>query len=615
VLCQPKPKRPGEPPNTPDRKLPSTPPAVREVSLPDRRIALYARVSTEHQARDHTIASQVAALHERIAADQQSLAPDDAYVDEGSSGSVLVRPGLERLRDAVATGEIERVYVLAPDRLARRYAHQVLLMEEFRRAGAEVIFLNHAIGGTAEDDLLLQIQGVIAEYERSKILERSRRGRRHAAQSGLVSAFTTSPYGYRYVPKALGGGVARFEVVPEEARVVRLIFAWVGLERVSLREVCRRLQQAGIITRRGSPHWYASTLCGMLANQAYVGRAIYGHVRYGSGSPKRLRPLRGHPYRRPSVRVKMPREDWIEVPVPALVDPAVFEAAQAQLQENRQRQRASWTGPRWLLQGLTVCRRCGYAYYGKTATQSKRDPAKGVYRYYRCIGTDGSRFDGHAVCDNPQIRGDALEQAVWDRVRALLDHPDRVAGEYHRRLAQTQAHANRSEDVLQLERQIARLERGIGRLIDSYAEGVIEPDEFQPRITGLKARRARREEQRRTAVEEADAERELTLMIGRLEEFATRVRDGLDDLDWAGKQALIRTVVRRVEIDRNHVEVVFRVPPPTPETSKPLEPPSDKGTWHHCTDDQHLHCGTPRPLGGVHPIRTRRCGRTCNGRC
>jgi site-specific DNA recombinase len=571
--------------------------------MSDRRIALYARVSTEHQARDHTIASQLAALHERIAADQQSLAPDDAYADDGYSGSVLVRPGLERLRDAVATGEIERVYVLAPDRLARRYAHQVLLMEEFRRAGAEVIFLNHAIGGTAEDDLLLQIQGVIAEYERSKILERSRRGRRHAAQSGLVSAFTTSPYGYRYVSKALGGGVARFEVVPEEARVVRLIFAWVGLERVSLREVCRRLQQAGVMTRRGSTHWYGSTLCGMLANSAYIGHAIYGHVRYVSSSPKRLRPLRGRSYRRPSVRVKVPREDWIEVPVPALVDPAVFEAAQAQLQENRQRKRASSTGPRWLLQGLTVCHRCGYAYYGKTASPSKRDSSKGVYCYYRCIGTDGYRFDGHAVCDNPQIRGDALEQAVWDRVHALLEDPDRVAGEYHRRLLRTQAHADRSEDVLQLERQIARLQRGIGRLIDSYAEGVIEPDEFQPRITGLKARRARLEEQRRAAVEEAEAERELTLVIGRLEEFAARVRDGLNDLDWAGKQALIRTLVRRIEIDRNQVEVIFRVPPPAPEISRLLESPSDLGTWHHCTDDQHLHSGTPRPLGGVHPIR------------
>jgi site-specific DNA recombinase len=137
--------------------------------MPDRRVALYARVSTEQQARDNTIASQVATLRERIAGDGGQLEPDDAYVDEGYSGSVLLRPGLERLRDAVATGMVERVYVLAPDRLARRYAHQVLLMEEFRRAGAEVTFLNHPIGGTAEDDLLLQVQGVIAEYERRRV--------------------------------------------------------------------------------------------------------------------------------------------------------------------------------------------------------------------------------------------------------------------------------------------------------------------------------------------------------------------------------------------------------------------------------------------------------------
>src|SRR3712207_5657621 len=148
-------------------------------------------------------------------------------------------------------------------------------MEEFRRAGAEIIFLNRPIGGTAEDDLLLQIQGVIAEYERAKILERSRRGRRHAARSGLLSAFTTAPFGYRYIPKDQGGGIARFEVATEEARVVRLIFAWVGLDRLSLREVCRRLQKAGCPTRRGSTRWYASTVRGMLLNTAYIGRAIY----------------------------------------------------------------------------------------------------------------------------------------------------------------------------------------------------------------------------------------------------------------------------------------------------------------------------------------------------
>src|SRR3954454_23802583 len=141
--------------------------------------------SSESQARDNTIASQVAALRERIAADGGQLEPDHAYVDEGFSGSTLVRPSLGRLRDVVASEAVERLYVHAPGRLARRHAHQALFMEEFRRAGVEVVFLNRPIGGTAEDDLLLRMQGVIAEYERAKILERSRRGRRHAARSVL----------------------------------------------------------------------------------------------------------------------------------------------------------------------------------------------------------------------------------------------------------------------------------------------------------------------------------------------------------------------------------------------------------------------------------------------
>lgn len=199
--------------------------------MTDVRYALYARVSSDSQTRDHTIASQVTALRERIAADDFALAPDHNYLDEGYSGSILLRPALERLRDAVACGQVDRLYVHAPDRLARRYAHQALLIDEFRRAGVEIVFLNRPIGGTAEDDLLLQVQGVIAEYERAKILERSRRGRRHAARSGSVSALTGAPFGYRYVNRDQGGGVARFEVVEAEAHIVRLIFAWIGLDR------------------------------------------------------------------------------------------------------------------------------------------------------------------------------------------------------------------------------------------------------------------------------------------------------------------------------------------------------------------------------------------------
>jgi site-specific DNA recombinase len=545
--------------------------------------ALYARVSSESQARDNTIASQVTALQERIATDGFQLEPDYTYVDEGFSGAILLRPALERLRDAVAGGHVERIYVHAPDRLARRYAHQVLLIDEFRHAGAEVVFLNHPIGGTAEDDLLLQVQGVIAEYERAKILERGRRGRRHAAQSGSVSALTGAPFGYRYVSRTQGGGVARFEVVESEAHTVRLMFAWIGLDRMSLRAVCRRLQQMGCQTRQGSTYWHASTVRSMLDNPAYIGRAAFGRARFLPPRP-RLRPIRGHlkPSPRATSRVPMPREDWIEIPVPQIVDLAVFEAVRAQLEENRKRKRARERGRCWLLQGLTVCQRCGYAYYGKTAPRSRPYDQMNALRYYRCTGADGYRFSGKAVCDNGPVRGDQLEQVVWNQVRALLQEPRRVADEYRRRIAQARDGAAMPDEIVRLDRQMTSLQRGIGRLIDSYAEGVIDKTEFEPRIAGLKQRMSQLQARHQAAREAAETERDLALVVSRLEDFSAKVTAGLDHLDQFGMQDIIRSVVRRIEINDSRIEVVFRVPsldgPPGPGSSTQMT-----GSWQHCT--------------------------------
>lgn len=129
-------------------------------------------------------ASSVPSVSGLIKEDGEVLLPDHEYIDEGYSGSTLVRPALERLRDAVALGEVERVYVYAPDRLARKYTYQVMLVDEFHRAGVELVFLNRALSQSPEDELLLQMQGMIAEYERAQMLERSRRGKRHKAQHG-----------------------------------------------------------------------------------------------------------------------------------------------------------------------------------------------------------------------------------------------------------------------------------------------------------------------------------------------------------------------------------------------------------------------------------------------
>ena len=157
---------------------------LRAVSAPQTlQVAIYARVSSDQQAERHTIDSQLAELNARAVQDGHCVRDDLLFIDNGHSGASLIRPALERLRDLVALSAVDVVYVHAPDRLARSYAHQVLLLEEFAHAGTQVVFLNRPIGNTPEDSLLLQLQGMFAEYERAKVLERSRRGKRHRAQS------------------------------------------------------------------------------------------------------------------------------------------------------------------------------------------------------------------------------------------------------------------------------------------------------------------------------------------------------------------------------------------------------------------------------------------------
>jgi site-specific DNA recombinase len=538
------------------------------------QVALYARVSSDQQAEAGTIASQLAALRERIAQDGLTISEELTFLDEGYSGATLLRPGLEQLRDVVALQGIDRLYVHSPDRLARKYAYQVLVLDELQRAGVVVIFLNRALGQTPEDDLLLQVQGMVAEYERAKILERSRRGKRHAAQTGKIAVLSGAPYGYRYIRKEEGGGQARYEIVLDEARVVRQIFTWVGQERLTLREVCRRLQRAGETTRSGKTTWDRTTVWGMLKNPAYKGTAAFGKTKAQPLRPK-LRPQRGDPRqpKRPVSTVQVPNADWLTVPVPALIDEALFEAVQQQLEENRQRTRQQQRGARYLLQGLLVCAQCGYAYYGKPISPSAAKGNPRHYAYYRCIGTDAYRFGGERVCDNLQLRTDRLDQAVWDEVCALLQEPKRLEQEYQRRL---QAPSKDQETLTLLQAQSTKLRQGIARLIDSYTEGLIDKQEFEPRLSRLRQRLTELEAKAQQVQAETTRQAELRLVITRLEELAAKVSDGLAAADWLTRRELIRTLVQSVQIGKDEVTVVFRLPP------DPFELSPARGFLQHC---------------------------------
>jgi site-specific DNA recombinase len=519
-----------------------------------RRIALYARVSTDKQAQSHTIDSQVNAIKERIAQEGLKLDAELCFCDDGVSGETLERPALERLRDEAASGTIDRVYIHSPDRLARKYAFQVLLVEELRRAGVQVVFLNHPVAATPEGELLLQIQGIIAEYERAKILERHRRGKRQAARSGDVSVFSQAPYGYRYIDKQAGGGEARFEIVPEQAEVVRNVFAWYVRERCSLNAIARRLTAAQIPTSRGKGCWCSGMVCRVLRQSAYQGKAIYGRCKHLPEQPRRTCFWKGPVCKRPMVPAAP--EDRIEIAVPAIIDAEYFAAAQQQLEENRRRCRTGRDGPRHLLQGLVVCPRCGhsmvYILGGNPRVRRSR-----AYPYYRCTGLDAHRWSGVRLCVGKMIRADALEKAVWDDVRSVLSDPDRLEREFQRRAITDQ---KRREGLCRpLEQLLDRVRRSISRLIDAYQDGLITKGEFEARLQKARVREANLTQQHAEAKEREQRQQHYQEILGAFRDFAQRISNNLSHADMATKIHIVRLLIRQIEVDVDEVRIIYKV--------------------------------------------------------
>jgi site-specific DNA recombinase len=294
--------------------------------------AIYARVSSARQTKEQTIRSQTAALLAH--AEQQGLdvPPQWVFEDEGYSGATLVRPALERLRDLVAQVPVEIVLCYAPDRLARRYAYQALLVEELARAGTEVCFLNGPAGDRPEDALLVQFQGMIAEYEKAQIIERTRRGKAHRAKAGSVNVLSGAPYGYRYVRKS-DHAEARYELVEPQATVVRELFGRYIQDGASIADLARWLTGRQIPTRTGKARWDRSTVWGMLRNPAYAGRAAFAKTQRTDQQPRLTRRARlaGQTISRNPVTCDRPHEQWIQIAVPAIVSDETFQLAARRL--------------------------------------------------------------------------------------------------------------------------------------------------------------------------------------------------------------------------------------------------------------------------------------------
>src|SRR5436190_11643303 len=242
------------------------------------RVALYARVSTTRQAQAQGIEQQLDRL--RAAVSERGWELDDRHVyrDDGYSGASLGRPGLDRLRDHAALAELDLVLVTAPDRLARNYVHQVLLLDELGRHGLKVEFLDRPMSHDPHDQLLLQIRGAVAEYERTLIAERMRRGRQAKLRAGTLLPWTTPPFGYRLDPER-PRDVAGVRVEQAEAVLVAQLFDWYLEPQATVYRLAKRLTDLGVATPTGKPRWNAASVRGILRNPAYTGRALTNRTR------------------------------------------------------------------------------------------------------------------------------------------------------------------------------------------------------------------------------------------------------------------------------------------------------------------------------------------------
>jgi site-specific DNA recombinase len=512
------------------------------------RIALYLRVSTQRHAQQQTSEQQCARLCAWCADHAWEVHEELVFRDDGCSGATLRRPGLDALRDAVAAARCDLVVLTAPDRLARNDVHQVLLLDEFARAGCQVEFVDRPLSQDPHDQLLLQIRGAVAAYERPLIAERLRRGRLHKLQAGVLLPWTRPPYGLRLGvehPRDPAG----VWIEPAEGALVQQIFTRYLVAGSSLDGLAQWLLAQDVPTPTGkSVFWHGSTLRGILQNPAYTGQVYAGRTtrRPCRGRFSALRPVAPGT----TSQVQVPAAAWIPVAtIPALVSEEPFDQVQAKLAQNQQpAARHNTVHTYWLralvscgLRALVSCGHCRQACTGRSASPG--------YPYYVCNGKlpplRSSRTEQCPARFTPAHQLDAL---VWQDLCALLRHPARITQALEQaqggQWLPQQLQARRA----QLQRAPARLHSQGERLTDASLNQVMPLEEYQRRRQALEQQLqavARQVDQLEAA---ARRPQDLAGVVQSVEALCARVPAGLSQATWEQKRQLVELLIDRVVV-------------------------------------------------------------------
>jgi site-specific DNA recombinase len=515
--------------------------------------AIYTRVSSSQQKENNTIDSQVAALLGFAQQNDYVVAPEYIFKDEGYSGAVLVRPGLDRVRDLSAEGQIQALLVYSPDRLSRNYAYQIVLLEEFASVGTQVRFVNSPKADTPEEALLLQFQGMMAEYERALIQERTRRGKRFKAKAGIVNVLSGAPYGYEYRKKT-PETVAYYHINPPEALVVAEIYRLYTEELLSIGAVVRELNERKIPTRKRKSQWERTTVWAILRNPAYMGKACFGKTQVADRQrvTKPLRAKGGYTARN-SCSKERPSQEWIPVAVPALISSETFALAQERLKYNKVHSQGN-TRELTLLQGLLVCRECGYGLY-RTSTRT----SKHKLYYYRCLGSDEYRYEQGRKCTCRPVRQDYVDELVWGKVVELLQDPALIQSEIDKRIQDTKKHSPLVNQKTALLKQKAKLSQAMDKLLDAYQEGLMPLEQLRKRMPELQKRaHTADKELNALKVQELTLDNQLTQLD--VHSFTQQLQQSSNELTIKDKRKIVKLLVKEILVGEDSIIINHSIP-------------------------------------------------------
>lgn len=509
--------------------------------------AVYARVSGDRQKKEETIKSQLDAIQTYAKTKNYNIVKDWIFQDEAEKGQFLDRPGLDALRDLARDGGPDVIIVYEPDRLVRRNVYQTFLIEEFEKAGVSVEFVKIKSPETPEDQLALNVMGAFAEYERTKIIDRCRRGRLYKAKTGNLSVIPRAPYGYNHKNDSQ---TDTYEIDPEKSNIVKEIFFLYTRQQYSLGAICNHLDGKNIPTPKNGKHWERATIRDILKNETYIGTAYFGKTEKYEGVPNRIIRCNGKKIKKNHhARKERSKDLWIPMTVPGFISESDFHEAQKLLDANKKFSQRN-TKELSLLQGILVCNKCGRSFYKKI---------RGNASYYICSSSCQKSLP---KCGTKPLNLQKLDSYVWNEVIKLLKDPTYLEQEIARRIDESKQNISKHLQEEKVEKELAQLEKAKDKLLDAYQNGnCLTLDELRDRIEKIKSKKEGLEADLKKIKElEVEREREIDIKAS-LEYLEKKLVASSTELPAKEKQKVVRLLIEEIVISDELIQIKHCIPP------------------------------------------------------